>query len=309
MSEIQDVIIIGAGPAGLSSAIYTARARLKTLILEKGAIGGQAILTDRIENYPGFPDGIVPFELVDRMKKQAEKFGAEIKIDEAKKIEKKENYWKIIGYNEEYFAKAVIIAAGSHYRKLGVPREEELTGKGVSYCATCDGAFYTGKDVIVVGAGNTGITEALFLTRFCKKIYVIEILNKMMAEKILQERALKNEKIEIYLESELKEIIGKDRVEGAIIRNVATGKTSEFKVDGIFISIGMIPNTEFVKDLLELDKQGRIKVNTEMETSQQGVFAAGDVASLCPNQIATAVGSGVVAALSAERYLENLKEI
>ncbi|MCP2604991.1 thioredoxin-disulfide reductase [Candidatus Aminicenantes bacterium AH-873-B07] len=303
MSDINDVIIIGAGPAGLSSAIYTARARLKTLILEKGVIGGQAILTDRIENYPGFPDGVIPFELVERMKNQAEKFGAEIKIDEAKKIEKRGKHWKIIGYNGEYLAKAIIVATGSYYKKLGISKEEELTGKGISYCATCDGAFYTGKNVIVVGAGNTGITEALFLTKFCKKIYVIEILKKMMAEKILQERALRNEKIKIFLEAELKEIIGKDRVEGAIIRDISTGESFELKVDGIFISIGMIPNTKFVEGLLELDKQRRIKVNTEMKTSQQGIFAAGDVVSLCPNQIATAVGSGVVAALSVEKYL------
>ncbi|MCP2520434.1 thioredoxin-disulfide reductase [SCandidatus Aminicenantes bacterium Aminicenantia_JdfR_composite] len=308
MNEIKDVVIIGAGPAGLSSAIYTARARLKTLVLEKGAVGGQAILTDRIENYPGFPEGIVPFELVDRMKKQAEKFGAEIKIDEAKKINRNKNYWKITGYEGEYLAKAIIVATGSHYRKLGIPKEEKLTGKGISYCATCDGAFYTGKDVIVVGAGNTGITEALFLTRFCNRIYIIEILSKIMAEKILQERALKNKKIEIFLESELKEIIGQDKVEGAIIRNVSTGKIFKLKVDGIFISIGMVPNSEFVKGLLELDKQGRIKVNAEMETSQKGIFAAGDVASLCPNQIATAVGSGVTAALSVEKYLEELRE-
>ena len=308
MSEIKDVVIIGAGPAGLSSAIYTARARLKTLVLEKGAVGGQAILTDRIENYPGFPDGIIPFELVDRMKKQAEKFGAEIKIDEVKRINKDKNFWKITGYEGEYIAKAIIVATGSHYKKLGIPKEEELTGKGVSYCATCDGAFYTGKNVIVVGAGNTGITEALFLTRFCNRIYVIEILNKIMAEKILQERALKNKKIEIFLESELKEIIGQNKVEGAIIRNVSTDETFELKVDGIFISIGMIPNSEFIKGLLELDKYGRIKVNPKMETSQKGIFAAGDVASLCPNQIATAVGSGVTAALSVEKYLEELRE-
>ncbi len=303
MSEIYDVIIIGAGPAGLSAAIYTARARLKTLILEKGVVGGQAILTDNIENYPGFPDGVVPIELIDRMKKQAEKFGAEIEIEEAVKIEKANNKWKVKGFEKEYLTKAIIIATGSHYRKLGLAREEELTGRGVSYCATCDGAFYMGKDVVVVGAGNTGLTEALLLTRFCRKVYVVEILEKMMAEKIIQERALKNEKIQIFLESELKEIKGEEKVEGALIRNISTGESFELKVDGIFISIGMIPNSQLAEGFLELDKQKRIRVNTQMETSQPGVFAAGDVASLCPNQVATAVGSGVVAALSVEKYL------
>ena len=305
MNDLIDVIIVGAGPAGLSAAIYTSRARLKTIVLERGAIGGQAILTDFIENYPGFPDGIVPLELIDRMRNQAERFGAKIEIEEVVKIEKDNNNWRVKGYDKEYIARAIIIATGSNHRRLGIVKEEELTGRGISYCATCDGAFYTGKDVIVVGAGNTGITEALFLTKFCKKIYIVEILDRMMAEKILQERALQNEKIEIFLSSELREIKGEEKVEGAIIMNKSTGETFELKVDGIFISIGVIPNSKIAEGFLELDEQKRIKVNTHMATSQPGIFAAGDVASLCPNQVATAVGSGVIAALSVEKYLSD----
>lgn len=306
MSEAYDVIIVGAGPAGLAAAVYTGRARLNTLLLEKGMPGGQILLTDFVENYPGFPDGIVPFQLMENFRKHAEKFGAKIETDEARGIRKQENLWYISGSKGEYPARAVIIATGSSYRKLGIPGEVKLTGRGVSFCATCDGAFFKDKEVAVVGGGDNALTEALFLTRHCRMVKVIHRRDQFRAEKILQERIFASDKIEVLWNSVVEEISGEDRFESVTIKNVKDDKISRLKLDGIFISVGTDPNTAFVKGLVDLNEWGEIKVGQKMITSQPGIFAAGDVTDACPEQMATAVGTGVAAALAVDEYLSKL---
>jgi len=303
MRETLDVVIIGAGPAGLAAAVYTGRARLNTLILEKGMPGGQILLTDFVENYPGFPEGVVPFQLMEDFRKHAEKFGAKIETDEAKKIQKQGELWQVFGVNGEYPTRAVIIATGSVYRKLGLPGEAKLTGRGVSYCATCDGAFFKDKEVAVVGGGDNALTEALFLTKFCRMVKVIHRRDQFRAVKILQERIFANDKTEVLWDSVVEEISGEDRVESITIKNVKDNKTFKLKLDGLFVSIGMDSNSEFVKELVDLDEWGEIKVSQNMSTSQPGIFAAGDVTDACPEQMATAVGTGVVAALALDEYL------
>lgn len=303
MSKTYDVIIIGAGPAGLAAAVYTGRARLNTLILEKGMPGGQILLTDFVENYPGFPDGVAPFQLMDNFRKHAEKFGAKIITDEAKKIQRQSNFWEVLGNKGKYAARAVIVATGSSYRRLGVPGEESLTGKGVSYCAVCDGAFFKEREVAVVGGGDDALTEALFLTRFCRSVKIIHRRDKLRAAKILQERAFANEKIEVLWNTTVVEISGKERLESITVKNVKDNQTSALKLDGLFVSIGMDPNSTLVKGLVEVDEWGEIKVGKNMTTSQPGIFAAGDVTNACPEQMATAVGTGVAAALAVDAFL------
>lgn len=303
MRETLDVVIIGAGPAGLAAAVYTGRARLNTLILEKGMPGGQILLTDFVENYPGFPEGIVPLQLMEDFRKHAEKFGAKIETDEVKKIQKQGELWQVFGVKGEYPTRAVIIATGSVYRKLGLPGEAKLTGRGVSYCATCDGAFFKDKEVAVVGGGDNALTEALFLTKFCRAVKVIHRRDQFRSVKILQERIFANDKTEVLWDSVVEEISGEDRLESIAIKNVKDNKTSKLKLDGVFISIGMDPNSEFVKELVDLDELGEIKVSQNMSTSQPGIFAAGDVTDACPEQMATAVGTAVAAALAVDEYL------
>ena len=306
MTETYDVIIVGAGPAGMAAAIYTGRARLKTLILEKGMPGGQILLTDFVENYPGFPEGVVPFELMDNFRKHAEKFGAKIETDEVKEIRKEEELWRVVGNKGEYLGRAVIIATGSSYRKLGLPEEVKLTGRGISYCGTCDGAFFKDREVAVVGGGDHALTEALFLTKFCTSVKVIHRRDEFRGEKIIQERIFANEKIEVLWDSVIEEIKGKDKLESISIRNVKDETIRELKIDGLFISVGMDPNTSFVKGLVEMDEMEQIKVSQKMTTSQPGIFAAGDVTNACPEQMATAVGTGVAAALAVDEYLSRL---
>jgi len=303
MSESFDVVIIGAGPAGLAAALYTGRARLETLILEKGMPGGQILLSDFVENYPGFPDGAVPFQLMENFRKHAEKFGAEMKTDEAGDIRREDDLWVVVGHKAEYPARAVIIATGSVYRKLGLEGEEKLTGKGVSYCATCDGAFFVDKDVAVVGGGDNALREALFLTKYCRTVKIIHRRDQFRAEKIYQERVASNEKIEVLWNSVIQEIVGEEKFDSVKLKNKTTNEMSNLKLDGLFLSIGMDPNSGFVKKLLDLDEWGQIKVGPSMTTSQPGIFAAGDVTDACPEQIATAVGTGVAAALTLDRYL------
>ncbi|MBS3819869.1 thioredoxin-disulfide reductase [bacterium] len=298
-----DVLIIGAGPSGLAAAIYAGRARHRTLLLEKGMPGGQILLTDWVENYPGFHEGVGSFQLIENFKKQAEKFGAQIETDEAVEIHKKNQLWQVKGNKKDYLTSTVIVATGSVYRKLGVEGEKELTGRGVSYCATCDGAFFKGKQVGIVGGGDHALTEALFLTKFATKVKLIHRRSQFRAEKILQERVSQSSQIENIKDSVVEKISGKDRVESVTLRNVKTQRTSEIKLDGLFISVGMKPSSGLVEGLLELDEWGQIKVKEGMKTSQPGIFGAGDVTNACPNQLATAVGTGVSAALSATDYL------
>lgn len=305
MNEILDVVIIGAGPAGLAAALYTGRARLETLIIEKGMPGGQILLSDFVENYPGYPDGAVPFQLMENFRKHAEKFGAKIQTDEVTEIRRQDSLWIAVGIKAEYPSRAVVIASGSVYRKLGLEREEMLTGKGISYCATCDGAFFADKNVAVVGGGDNALREALFLTKFCRSVRIIHRRDQFRSEKIYQERVAANERIELVLDTVVEEIMGEERFEAVKVRNSKTGEKSTLEIDGLFISIGMNPNSGFVQGLLDLDEWGQIKVGSSMATSQPGIFAAGDVTNACPEQIATAVGTGVAAALAVDRYLSD----
>ena len=307
MSRRHDVVIVGAGPAGLAAALYAGRDRLDTLVLEKAMAGGQILLTDWIENYPGFPDGILPFQLMENFRKQAEKFGARIEADEVLSVEKEEDGWVLKGRKDAYKARAVIIATGSAYKKLGLPGEARLTGKGVSFCATCDGAFFAGRDIAAVGGGDNALRESLFLTKYCKKLTLIHRRDRFRGERILQERVLAHEKISVVWDSVVDAIHGETRLEAVTVRNLRTGATTMLKVDGLFVSIGTEPQTEFIREVVEVNEWGQIKVNSRMESSAPGVFAAGDVCESCPKQIATAVGTGVQAALAVNEYLERIR--
>jgi thioredoxin reductase (NADPH) len=297
------VVIVGAGPAGLAAAIYAGRARRSTLVLEKGLPGGQILATDWVENFPGFPDGITPFELMRDFHKHAEKFGARIETDEIEKISGSEGAWVLRGSEDEYTAQSVIIATGSAYRRLGLENEARLTGRGVSYCATCDGAFFAGRDIAMVGGGDNALKEALFLTKYCRKVTIIHRRDRFRGERIYQERVVANEKIQILRDTVVEAINGGDKIESLDLRNMKTDSKLHLPVDGLFISIGTEPQTAFVRGFLDLNEWGQVKVKPNMESSAPGIFAAGDVSDACPKQIATAVGTGVHAALSVEEYL------
>ncbi|MFZ2052799.1 MAG: thioredoxin-disulfide reductase [Candidatus Aminicenantales bacterium] len=303
---VYDVVIIGAGPAGLAAALYTGRGRLKTVVLEKAIPGGQILLTDWVENYPGAPDGIAPFELIENFRKQAEKFGAVIETDEARGLHHDGALWVVVGQNKEYAARAVIIATGAAYRKLGIPNEVRLTGKGVSYCATCDAPFFRDAVVAVAGGGDNALTEAVFLTKFCRKLYVIHRRDQFRAIKILQERVIANPKIEVLWNCVLESAEGESHLERVIVRNIKEDRTFPLPLDGLFVSIGMDPHTEFLKGVVGLNEWGEVKVDFRMATDKPGIYAAGDVGDACPKQVATAVGAGVSAALSVNDYLESL---
>jgi thioredoxin reductase (NADPH) len=306
MSQTHDVVIIGAGPAGLAAAIYTGRARLDTLVLERAAPGGQILLTDYVENYPGFPEGVVPFQLMEDIRKQADKFGAKIVIDDVKEVQREKDHWKIIASRDEYRARAVIVATGSSHRRLDVEGEKELIGRGVSYCATCDGAFFINKDVAVVGGGNWALTEAFFLTRFCKTVKIIHRRDQFRGEKILQERVFGNQKIKILWNTVVEKISGPDTLKSITVRDVKDNRTSEMKLDGLFVSIGTFPNSEVVKDFVHRNEWGEIQVRSDMSTPQAGLYAAGDVTNASPQQMATAVGTGVAAAIAVNGYLSGM---
>ncbi|MBL7148836.1 MAG: thioredoxin-disulfide reductase [Candidatus Cloacimonetes bacterium] len=299
-----DVAIVGGGPAGLSAAIYAARGGLKTVIFEKALVGGQITVTAEVENYPGFEESVSGFDIVDKMQKQAEKFNAEIKIEEVKAIGL-EGLCKIVETNKAtYRVKSVIIATGAHPRKLAVPGEEKYTGRGVSYCATCDGALYRDKVVAVIGGGDSAVEEAIFLTKFASKVYIIHRRDQLRAVKILQERVLANKKIEIIWDSVVQEIQGSDFVETLLMFNKKTKKTSELPLDGVFIFVGIIPSSELVESRVDFDKQNFIKTDETMHTEIPGVYAAGDVTHKVLRQIVTAASDGATAAFSAEKWIE-----
>jgi len=302
-----DLIIIGGGPAGLTAGIYAGRARLKTLLLEKLIHGGQMMTTDLVENYPGFPEGITGFELSDRMRKQAERFGLLIRSDEVLELKPGKPVHTVVLEDGPLTAGAVIIATGASYRRLEVPGEDKLVGRGVSFCATCDGALYKDQEIAMVGGGDNALTETIFLARFAKKIHLIHRRNQFRAAKYLQERVAELAQVEIHWDSEVVEFLGRDNLEAVKLKNVKTLKETVLAVTGTFIAIGMLPNSGWLNDLLPLDEYGFIFTNPIMATEVPGIFAAGDVRAKLWRQIATAVGDGSVAAIAAENYLEELK--
>ncbi len=303
--EIYDAMIIGGGPAGLTSGIYMARSMVKTLLIEKETLGGQALTTDLIENYPGFPKGISGLKLMQLMEEQAQHFGLDIALPcEAISIEKQNRLKKVITSRGDYLTKVIIIATGAHPAKLNIPREKELQGKGVSYCATCDGPLFKDKVVLVVGGGDAAVEEALLLSKFASKVIVVHRRDELRATQILQDRAFKNPKIEFLWNSNVKEILGRTKVEGVIVRDKTSRELRKIPVAGIFVYIGTIPNSNFVKNILHLDEKGYIITDEKLETSVEGIFAAGDVRKSPLKQVTTAVGEGALAAISAQKYVE-----
>jgi thioredoxin reductase (NADPH) len=298
-----DVIIIGGGPAGLSAGIYTARARLSSLLIEKGAIGGQIINAALVENYPGFTGGISGIDLTQAMHQQATKFGLETLAAEVIGIVVDGRQKTVRTAQGDFTATAVIIAGGSERQKLGVPGEAEYTGKGVSYCATCDGAFFRDKKVAMVGGGNAAITEALDLTRFAARITVIHRRSELRATRILQEKAFAEPKIEFLWDTAVEEIIGETFVNKIRVRNVKTGKASVLSVDGVFVNVGSQPSTGYLKGLVTLDANSAIVTDEKLETSVPGLFAAGDIRSNSIRQVIGAAGDGAAAAVSAGKYI------
>ncbi|MFN2297305.1 MAG: thioredoxin-disulfide reductase [Anaerolineales bacterium] len=299
----QEIIILGTGPAGLAAAVYAARANRKPLVLAGADPGGQVALTDKIENYPGFPDGVQGAELYELFQKQAERFGATVDFSSATAIDFDVRPFRITADSGTYRTRALIVATGASPRRLGIPGEDELRGKGVSYCATCDGAFFREKNVFVIGGGDSALEEGIFLTRFASQVTIVHRRNELRAGHILRRRAKKNPKVRFLLETVAEEIHGPDRVTGLAVRNVVSGKTETRAADGVFIFIGHDPNTSLFAGALAMDAKGYLQVDPRMQTSVPGVFAAGEAADPVFRQVATSAGMGVAAAISAERWL------
>lgn len=303
----RDLVILGGGPAGLTAGIYAARARVDVVLLEKGVAGGSPLLTDAIENFPGFPGGITGAELAERIQTQAESFGLEVRtLTAASKVAAADGGFAIETGEQTVHAKSVIVATGAHPRRLGVPGEAEFTGRGVSYCATCDGPLFRDKTVGVVGGGDAAMEEALFLTRFARKVVVIHRRDQLRAAKILQERAFANARIAFSWCCNLTGIKGEQTVQSVELQDVVSGETVALAVDGLFIYIGTLPNTECVADLVELDERGFIVTDDRLTTSVAGVFACGDVRASHLRQVATAIGDGALAAVSAQKHLSEV---
>ena len=307
MTEAIDTIMIGAGPSALAAAVYTTREDIKTDLYEKAVVGGLAAITDQIDNYPGFPDGISGMQLASDLEKQAKRFGANIKYGDVKSISRKDNQIVLNIDGKDVLAKTVLIATGSDYNKIGIPGEAEYYGRGVHYCATCDGAFYRDQDLIVVGGGNSAIQEAIFLTRFAKKIDLL-VRSKIKASEVLQkdlQKYIDSGQIVVHLETIPTEILGDEK---GVYKVLVKGPTGENEVitNGVFVFIGLKPNTQFLQGSgVELDEVGLVKTNKNLETNIPGIFASGDVRSGATMQIASAVGEGATAALSIRHYLEN----
>ncbi|KWW20803.1 MULTISPECIES: thioredoxin-disulfide reductase [Peribacillus] len=309
MSEkIYDVVIIGAGPAGMTAAVYTSRANLSTLMLERGVPGGQMANTEEVENYPGF-DTILGPELSTKMFDHAKKFGAEYAYGDVKEIIDGEEYKTIIAGSKEFKARSIIISSGAEYKKIGVPGEKELGGRGVSYCAVCDGAFFKQKELFVIGGGDSAVEEGVYLTRFASKVTIVHRREELRAQKILQDRAFANEKVDFIWNHTLKEINEEGgKVGGVTLVSTVNGEETKLDADGVFIYIGMLPLTKPFESLNILNATGYIETNDRMETRVPGIFAAGDVREKTLRQIVTATGDGSIAAQSAQHYVEELQE-
>lgn len=304
--ETRDLIIIGSGPAALSAAIYSGRAKLSPLLITGKEIGGRMAWSESIENYPGFPKGS-GFELAQLMRQQAERFGAELLMDEVVSVDLSLRPFKLRTHGGEYQAEALIIATGTSARRLGVPGEEDFIGRGVSFCATCDGFFYHGQTVVVVGGGNAAAKEALFLTKFASKVYMVHRGDSLRAEEMIQDQVVASDKIQPIWDTVVTEVMGNGDVTGVGLKNVNTGEESTLEAQGVFIFVGSLPNSDLFKGQLELDEVGRIVTDERQRTSVEGVFAAGDVQEKIARQIATAVGSGARAAMQAEEFLARAK--
>ena len=308
-ADVFDVVIVGAGPAGLTAGIYCSRGRLKTAVLERNMAGGQIALTDLVENYPGFPEGISGFDLSQKMKEQAEKFGAEMREIEgvAEFRRDPEGYYVVVTDREEILTRTVILAPGVEPRRSGIPGEAEFIGRGVSWCATCDGALYRDKTVAVIGGGDSAVEEGMFLTKFAEKVYLVHRRDELRAAPIAQERAFANPKFEFVWDSIPRQIDGSEMVEALEVENVKTGEGRSLPVNGVFMYIGQLPNTAWLKDTVELDEYGYIVTDGLLRTGLPGVFACGDARANPLKQIAMAIGEGALAAVQAERYLDELE--
>ncbi|MFJ8246213.1 thioredoxin-disulfide reductase [Peribacillus asahii] len=306
--KVYDVVIIGAGPAGMTAAVYTSRANLSTLMLERGMPGGQMANTEEVENYPGFETILGP-ELSTKMFEHAKKFGAEYAYGDVKEIIDGEEYKTIIAGSKEYKARSIIISSGAEYKKIGVPGEKELGGRGVSYCAVCDGAFFKGKELFVIGGGDSAVEEGVYLTRFASKVTIVHRRDELRAQKILQDRAFANEKVDFIWNTTLKQINEKDGKVGSVtLVSTVDGTETEHSADGVFVYIGMLPLTKPFENLGITNEAGYIETNERMETKVAGIFAAGDVREKTLRQIVTATGDGSIAAQSVQHYVEELKE-
>lgn len=302
-----DVIIIGSGPAGFTAGIYTSRAKLKTLIISGSLPGGQLMTTSEVENYPGFPNGIFGPELMMNMRQQAERFATTIIDDEVLKVDFKKRPFLISTHSETYEGRAILLCTGASPRKLGIDGEQEFGGRGVSYCATCDGPFFKGEEIAVIGGGDTAIEEATFLTKFGKAVKIIHRRDFLRASKILQEKAFENSKIQFVWNNVVTRIAGNKKIESIDLKNLTTGKTQNLSVGGLFVAIGHEPNTSIFKDQLELDDKGYVVLKENTRTSVEGVFAAGDVHDYRYRQAVTAAGFGCMAALDVEKWLSENK--
>lgn len=309
--DVFDVIILGGGPGGFTAGIYAARAGMKTLMLSGGAGASQITYTPHVENFPGFPDGVGGYELIQKLKKQAAKFGLQVKPEDAQSIKQADlggtKAWEVQA-KSVYRTLALVNATGTSWRKIGIPGEDEFVGRGISYCATCDAPFFRDREVAVIGGGDTAIEEACFLTKFAKKVTIVHRRDKLRATKIIQERAFANDRIAFAWDSVPEEIAGSDDGVTALkIKNLKTGATSELKVDGVFIFIGLDPNTGLLKGIVDLDQSGYIQVDRDMKTSAPGIFAAGDCTCKLLRQVITACGDGATAAFAAQHYVNELK--
>lgn len=304
--EFYDLIVIGGGPAGLSAALYAAREGIETLIIERSGVGGQAGTTERIDNYPGFAQGIGGAELADAMREHAERFDVEIlQAQTVTSIEAQGDYKMISTESgDSYCSRSLLLTPGATYRRLNVPGEEDLIGAGIHFCAICDGPFYKGQELLVVGGGNSGVEEGLFLTKFATKVTILEVGERLRASQILQEKAASHPQIEVRLNTTVVEFKGDGKLSSVVIKNTASGETEEITPGAVFVFIGLLPNTAFVKGSVDLDQWGSISTSPTMETSLEGVFAAGDARSGSTKQVASAVGEGATAALMIRQYLE-----